>query len=723
MKNKKIILALIITVLILTVLVGCAGKQFTVTFDSKGGSVPDSIKTTKAQLMDLPTSEKEGYAFGGWYMDEEFTKPFTKNSLVNEDITHDITVYAKWLKKFIIEFDTVGGSAVESISVVEGVYSLPRNPTKNGFVFEGWYTDSEYNTAFNEQTTILENTKVYARWLLDEELTVKYYDYEDNVISTQSVRPLDSVTVPDLADTDKYSFIRWSTDLGRVTENCNIRPIFTIKSYKLYVYNGTQEVLSLTLPYGTVIDLYKPSLEKKNQILKDYLVDENGRQYDFLHTVEKDIKLYLQYEPKDITVTYVLSGGINSSENPNTINAGSKLTLKNPTRDNHTFIGWYIPYYSNGSISERKISGGSFVNDITVYAKWDDGKSYAYYLDGTECINAEYLAIGESLTLAPVEKDFYTFNGWYYNGNSIVSAEMEKTCFIDATWTPKSLAINYNVPDGADYKPSVNPSTFKITENIKLFSATYEDGYEFMGWYLDSKFTKQISVLNESTITVDGTIELYARFEPKEYEITYNISGNIVDSQRVKYNQAIELLDNVSRNGYELDGWYTNADCTEKFTKSVMGNENITIYAKWKIVDYTVTLMDNTKVLGEKKYNIESGLTLESASKEGYTFDGWYKDQNYTQKIDQIESGNAGNITLYAKFNPNKYTVSYYKGDVELDSFEYLFNTIIPQYPNTYISGYTFKGWYLDENFEQPLTEETMPAYDIKLYGKWEIAE
>lgn len=726
MKSKKILLVLIVALILLSAFAGCSNNKFTITFDGNGGSNPDSIVTEKVQLTELPVSEREGYVFEGWYFDKEFTKPFRKTSLINENINSDITVYAKWLTKYTVQFDSTGGSAVNDIDVIGGNFSFPRVPTKTGFVFEGWYTDLDYSTAFDNSYTVTENMKVYAKWLLDEDLTINYYDFDGNVINTQIVRPLATIEEPVLNDTDKYTFVRWSIELARVTESCNIRPIAMVRQYDVKVFKDTQEVLSLNLPYGTVIDLYKPALELKTQILQDFLLDEQGNRHSFRYTVEKDVNLFLQYEPRVYNVNYQLNGGINSSQNPDTITAQDVVELKDPARDGYIFKGWYMPYKYEGSIVEVKFNKGKFTSDVTFYAKWENDKNYVYYLDGENCIGAEYLSAGESLSLVAKTKDFYNFSGWYTDSNLTQHASSEtmgtSTKFMYSKWTPKALAVDYVVPSGADFRGDINPTTFKITEQKKLYSAKYFDGYEFKGWYLDSDFTKQITELNSTTITVDGEITLYAKFEPKDYTVTYNISGSIVDAQTYKFGQQLDLL-HIEKKGYELDGWYTDTACTSVFEQQTMTNADITIYAKWKAVEYTVTYMDGTLQveMQNNKFTIENGLKLTDINKEGYTFNGWYKDANFNTKITEIESGSVGDMTIFAKFTANRYTLSYYDGNILMDKYTYSTDLIIPEYTATTKTGYTFDGWYLDENFEELWDGVRMPPHDLKLYGKWTL--
>lgn len=73
-------------------------REYTIYFDSKGGSDVEPIKTDGKSAITLPEDpEKSGYVFGGWYWDDEtFDDPLTVNSFLDNPISSNMTVYAKW---------------------------------------------------------------------------------------------------------------------------------------------------------------------------------------------------------------------------------------------------------------------------------------------------------------------------------------------------------------------------------------------------------------------------------------------------------------------------------------------------------------------------------------------------------------------------------------------------------------------------------------------------
>ena len=71
-----------------------AVEQFTVTFNSNGGSTVESLKVNENTTLTKPADPtKEGYLFDGWYIDESYTLEWDFNTFV---VVTNITLYAKW---------------------------------------------------------------------------------------------------------------------------------------------------------------------------------------------------------------------------------------------------------------------------------------------------------------------------------------------------------------------------------------------------------------------------------------------------------------------------------------------------------------------------------------------------------------------------------------------------------------------------------------------------
>ena len=116
---KKMRLFLLVPALISVLLLSaCTNSvEFTINFDSNGGSEVSSIKTDGTSSITLPNDPiKDGYSFAGWYWDNStFRDLFTVNSLLERGISGNLTVYAKWNKEdtpigaIKVTFNSMGG--------------------------------------------------------------------------------------------------------------------------------------------------------------------------------------------------------------------------------------------------------------------------------------------------------------------------------------------------------------------------------------------------------------------------------------------------------------------------------------------------------------------------------------------------------------------------------------------------------------------------------------
>lgn len=173
MKNKKIIISIIATVLAIAIITVIAfiliknNKKYTITFDTQGGNKIEAVTVKVNETAVLPKNpEKEGYIFLHW-VDEE-------NKIVsgNFKVTRDRKLTAKWAELtqelITVSFDTDGGTEIEDILLIKGeTLKLPDNPTKEGYIFKNWVDKNE--TPIYEDALLAEDTVLKAIWEKEEE--------------------------------------------------------------------------------------------------------------------------------------------------------------------------------------------------------------------------------------------------------------------------------------------------------------------------------------------------------------------------------------------------------------------------------------------------------------------------------------------------------------------------------------------------------------------------
>ena len=185
MKSTKKRIIIVFAILTMALVLSCAlvacnktdtpdapKKEFTITFDTQGGSEVKPITIAEGATITLPNNPtKEGYVFAGWYLSNVFIEEFN----ITKTITGDITLYAKWIedngqenppvgKTYSITF-IVDGATYNTLNISEGgVITLPENPEKTCCLFDGWYIDEDLLEQFNATQDISQDIVVYAKW-------------------------------------------------------------------------------------------------------------------------------------------------------------------------------------------------------------------------------------------------------------------------------------------------------------------------------------------------------------------------------------------------------------------------------------------------------------------------------------------------------------------------------------------------------------------------------
>ena len=139
-------------------------EEYKITFESNGGSEVAEIKAEKGAAITKPADPtKENMTFGGWYSDIDLLEAYEFPSVMP---SQNVELFAKWV--VTLSFDSQGGPSYEPI-VGEGgkTYKMPEDPTRDGYVFVGWYTDQAYT---NKLTYVMPrtNTTAYAKWQVYE---------------------------------------------------------------------------------------------------------------------------------------------------------------------------------------------------------------------------------------------------------------------------------------------------------------------------------------------------------------------------------------------------------------------------------------------------------------------------------------------------------------------------------------------------------------------------
>lgn len=281
---------------------------------------------------------------------------------------------------------------------------------------------------------------------------------------------------------------------------------------------------------------------------------------------------------------------------------------------------------------------------------------------GGNCsVKYKALKTGDRFGVLPAaSKTGYTFSGWYTQpagGTKVTSGTVIKeNVTVYAHYSPRTYTLTFDANGG-----NCDTASRKITYGGRYgtLPAAEKKYCDFYGWYTEPAGGTKVDA--DTLITEDTTV--YARYSGKKYIVTLDANGGSVSetSFTVSDGDRYGKLPDPVRDGYKFDGWYTAKNDGEKVSALDKPSDNVTLFAHWTY-QKSLVVFDAAGGDGTVSREVNNGTklgTLPTASRKGYTFDGWY-----TAKVggNKISSATVvkNDVTYYAHW-------SIIMGDVTLD--------------------------------------------------------
>ncbi|NCA67928.1 MAG: hypothetical protein EOM87_07695, partial [Clostridia bacterium] len=549
---------------------------------NEGESNPAEYNKSQSITFVNPVSNKQGYAFDGWY---DAVTNGNKHTGISIGTIDDKTYYARYK---IIEYGIAYQDTYNTTNTNPTSYTIETETiTLNSLSGRNGYTFIEWQDIEGEKVTSIPKGSsgeitLKAVWeIIDYTITYNNtFDLDNTNASGYNVET-STITLSNLSGRTGYTFNGWYTAPTDGTKKTDIE-------------KGSYGNLQLYARWTT--NRYTVSLDRESSV-NSFTISFDGNGYDLnipTQTLTDESSLYYP----DV-----------------------------PTRSGYIFSGWYENSEGTGNSFDFT---AEIKTDIVLYAKWVSssspiyvGESKSIYISGQTYNNYEFIPLvsGNITIYTTGSVDTY---GYLLQGNNQLT-------YNDDGGSNTNFRITYNVTAGVKYtikvrgygsgssgnsvlyligvsKPTAggtvtsgsNAVTVSYGTNYSLGVPESIKGYAFDGWYteIDCGGTKLTDATGASLNiwSIDGDIVVYSGYQRLTYNVEFVANGgSTVGATNLYYGDRLDLNEYITtRSGYSFIGWYLDISDSEAYEATTMPDHNLSLTAKWIVYN-----------LNDFKYNIE----------------------------------------------------------------------------------------------------------------------
>ncbi|MBR2884441.1 MAG: InlB B-repeat-containing protein [Clostridia bacterium] len=602
--------------------------EYTVTFRDWDGTIIDTQTVEQGKTAAYPENipEREGYDFVGW-----------SSTLTN--INADVEIEARYvIKTYDVIFVDWTAKSILTKTFEHGEFlSPPEATTVEGYNFVGWSGVTEGETVVTEDMIV---TADYDAEIYE----VNIYDFDMNVIGTQTVEHGSFVDLPDEIEKSKYIFLGWKS----ANDNSTVSAVTgDMDVYPVYIFTETTESPTASLDSGVYKENQTLELSCPTESSVIHYTTDGTNPLDSLTAklYEEPIVLDRSMEIKFAASTFEMNDSDVVTE-VYAINNGEGTSDWMQLND--------VPDYVLGNMADYSV-------------QQDTGYRYK-----------DVIVTSSTSEIAALEASEWSNEGFEYGNQS--EWVLEKPVLED---------VEYEIIE--QKPPQVEETHYQYTHykyyddasGKYIFSATEVDGAEGEWETYTSPVRLTVSGF------VSGTTTAYYLYNGEEWYNQKPVTV-MVDPGYMMYSYKVK--------NYTLTKW-TAWTVEAPAADEAREIQTDTVYC------YTAPDMCLVEIVSDFYSSTYLGIVGKSLdidttlfTMEGFTFDGFYKDAEFTEKWDVENDVLTGNVKLYAKNSLKSYTVNFCdnKGNV-LDT-QTVEHGSAATAPDVKIEdGYVLIGWDTDE--------------------------
>ena len=643
---------------------------------------------------------------------------------------------------------TDGSTGVTIKANEDGSINAP-TPTRAGFTFKGWYSQSDmdgipenYQQYYKLDPSSAKAGSWFAAWEKNAEVQAQSVE----VVSFFQGGERDGSSVTTTID---------------VTADSSVADC--VKSFEGYT---PTKVVSGVATSEQEVNMTS-SLEGISTLYVYYKADEQ------------------KTEQNQINVLYAANGGqfVDGNETMQGVadSDGKLRQPPTPTRDGYTFAGWYWHADYSGYTDEQKAADKVDFDQavtgqtVTMFAQWTKDEvqnetDVLYVANGGKFFDGQEVQQGltdsDGMMRQPMTptREGYTFAGWYWVSDlSVLTEEQKEQNKVDFTqpvtkphatmyaqWVKNQDEINVLYAANGGQFADGNDTMQGVADSDGMMRQPAEptrEGYTFAGWYWVSDLsglTDEQKDLNKvdfsQSIAGKDHATIYAQWtknaDQNEIDVLYAANGGQFATGET-FQQGVTDSDGVmrqpaepTREGYAFAGWYWVSDLSGltdeqkdlnkvDFSQSIAGKDHATIYAQWtknadqNEIDVLYAANGGQFATGEtfqQGVTDSDGVMRQPAepTRDGYTFDGWYWHADYSGYTDEQKAADKvdfsqpvqSDVNIYAQWTKNadtqaeQITVKFVDNFNETESStEVKKGETVAQPADPTYDGWTFEGW------------------------------
>lgn len=478
--------------------------------------------------------------------------------------------------------------------------------------------------------------------------TVNFYDFDGNIIDTQTVQEGKNATVPESPEKTGYDFCGWDKSTTRIMENTDFYPEFEKKDFTVVFVDWQNQFLkvekfkygdALSTPDAKTVEGYKfVGWDNKSNI------------------VTQDMVVTAQYEANKYKIEFVDQDG--KVKDTQYVDYGDTAVVPDDIKgDNITFDGWLNEEESTEVTHDAKIypeyhfdedtevptanyQSGEYTSELSLQLTTKDENAVIYYyLDGNEHQATEYTG--------PIKLD-KTHSVTYY-ASSLGKNDSEKTTNYYCINTSRNT--KYHIVDLFDNETPYSTDTLLVADNSKLSldMIPQKDGYSLDHFYTDSSCTTEFNV----STPITASTSLYIKYTPKQYSVIFNIEGgSILETQNVNYSESAKDPNVPKKAGYIFAGWDKDYSCV---------TEDMVVTGKYlKESEYAKISLDESSYDLYVNTSFALNPTITPFNLVGEEIE-WTSSDSSIASVDSngvVKGLKAGEVTITATVKSSKSTAS-----------------------------------------------------------------